>query len=511
MPGKETDTLTRLSVMKYTVRLKLLYPAQKIHYLKLTGDVYRNGPNSLSFNTNTALEAIYGHKSNCWKGEFYTMFPARKNVYSTHSEIDKERHAHKRRVLSHAFSDRALKGMEGYILNQIRIFCAQIGSSPQPLDMASQCDYLTGDVLGDLCFGTSFGMQEKPGNRFIPDLVQKSAKMALLVSPSHAQIVPYRTLTTPQSCTMPAIGNWKLDNILFRELTEKRAVYAKYCMAFAAQRTKATTDRKDFFHYLLNAKDPETGEGFAMPELWAESSLLIVAGSDTSSTCLAGAFFYLTHNPVVLEKLAQEVGRTFKDVEDIKSGPLLSSCAHLKACIDEALRMSPPIGGFLPRDVLSGGATIDGHHVPAGAVVGCSAYSIHHNAAYFPSPFSYQPERWLSSEGTATKESIELAQSAFCPFSLGPRGCIGRNMAYMELLTTVARTVWLFDMKLAGRLGEGLPDGTEWGRDRKGEYQLEDVFVSRKEGPLVEFVKRTDLRESEMEWGVGGEGMGGHG
>jgi cytochrome P450 len=145
---------------------------------------------------------------------------------------------------------------------------------------------------------------------------------------------------------MPAIGNWKLDNILFREHTEKRAAYAKCCMALAAQRTKAITDRKDFFHYLLNAKDPETGEGFAMPELWAESSLLIVAGSDTSSTCLAGTFFYLTHNPAVLEKLAQEVRAAFKDVEDIKSSPTLGSCAHLRACIDETLRISPSIGGF---------------------------------------------------------------------------------------------------------------------------------------------------------------------
>jgi hypothetical protein len=57
-------------------------------------------------------------------------------------------------------------------------------------------------------------------------------------------------------------------------------------------------------------------------------------------------------------------------------------------------------------------------------------------------------------------------------------------------MTTVARTIWLFDMKLAGWLGEGLPDALEWGRNRKEEYQLKDAFVSRKEGPLVEFVRR---------------------
>jgi cytochrome P450 len=113
------------------------------------------------------------------------MFPARKNVYSTHSEIDKERHAHKRRVLNHAFSDRAFKSMEEYILNQIRIFCTQIGSSPQPRNMATQSDYLTGDILGDLCFGKAFSMQEKPENRFMSGLVQNSAKKLLIVSPSY--------------------------------------------------------------------------------------------------------------------------------------------------------------------------------------------------------------------------------------------------------------------------------------------------------------------------------------
>jgi cytochrome P450 len=137
------------------------------------------------------------------------MFPSRKNVYSIHSEVDKERHAHKRRVLSHAFSDRALKGMEEYILNQIRIFCTQIGSSPQPLDMASRCDYLTGDVLGDLCFGQSFGMQEKPGNRFIPDLVQASARKLLVVSLFHPSfcVTEHQQVSRTPRCLLQPTGS----------------------------------------------------------------------------------------------------------------------------------------------------------------------------------------------------------------------------------------------------------------------------------------------------------------
>lgn len=61
-------------------------------------------------------------------------------------------------------------------------------------------------------------------------------------------------------------------------------------------------------------------------------------------------------------------------------------------------------------------------------------------------------------------------------------------MAYMELRTTLARTLFLYDMRLAPgtTLGEGGPD-LERGRQRAGEYQLKDTFTSMRDGPMVEF------------------------
>lgn len=267
-----------------------------------------------------------------------------------------------------------------------------------------------------------------------------------------------------------------------------------YSRAQALERTKIglETDRKDFFYYLLNARDPETGKGFSPPELWGESNLLIIAGSDTTSTALASAFFYLVHNPEKLEILKKEVRGTFNNVEDIHTSPQLNSCAYLRSVIDEGMRLSPPVGGLLPREVLPGGLTVDGVFFPAGSVVGVPHYAVHHNESYYPSPFSFLPERWISAEGT-TKESVTLAQSAFCPFSIGARGCIGKGLAYSELSTALARVVWLYDFKLAdgARIGEGSEDMVE-GRRRKGEYQLRDSFTSMKDGPLVVFRKRVD-------------------
>jgi cytochrome P450 len=267
-----------------------------------------------------------------------------------------------------------------------------------------------------------------------------------------------------------------------------------YSRAQAMERTKLglDVDRKDFFYYLLNAKDPETGRGFSKDELWGESNLLIIAGSDTTSTALAATFFYLIHNPDVLKELAEEVRGTFDDVEEIVHGAKLSSCTFLKACIDEAMRLSPPVGGALPRRVLQGGITIDNHYVPEGVDVGVPHYTIHHNPTYYPDPFSYIPSRWIPSKAPKLLASkVDEAHSAFCPFSIGPRGCIGKSLAYVELTVTLARVIWMFDMRKAmgTNLGEGKVDGEE-GRRRASEFQLSDTFTSLKDGPLVQVRER---------------------
>ncbi|OIW26727.1 cytochrome P450-like protein [Coniochaeta ligniaria NRRL 30616] len=453
------------------------------------GRAVRFGPNSLSINSAAALKDIYGFKANVRKSEFYDAFvhPAP----NTHNVRDKDAHARKRRVLSQAFSDSAIKGVERYILGNVRTFCDGIGEMGRvaekggwtgPKNMADWCNWLAVDILGDLCFGKAFHMLERPDNRYAIDLVGAAASRHLLCG------------------TMPVVNTLSLDKILFRKIAAGRARYMAYSRAQLTERTRLgeETDRRDFFYHLLKAKDPETGQGFAMPELWGESNLLIIAGSDTTSTAMAATLFYLVRDSGALEKVTREVRETFEDVEDIHQGPKLGGCTYLKACIDEAMRLSPSVGGLLPREVLAGGTMIDGERIPAGVVVGTPHYAIHHHPDYYPQPFEFVPERWISGSeanvlgGKVSEDDVARAQSAFCPFSIGPRGCIGKGLAYLEMTTTLARVLFLYDLRRAVGVadpGEGQADG-EWGRDRVGEYQLVDTFTSLKDGPLVEFRRR---------------------
>jgi cytochrome P450 len=502
MPGKETailnfGDLTRDMVSVFVTQLRFSRS-------QLAGSVVRLGPNLLSFNTNTALKSIYGFKSNVRKSDFYTAFPANKNTFNVHSAIDKQQHARKRRVISHAFADNAIKSMEKYIVQNVEVASDLLSEDVKrtqntekqgwsgPRNIANWADWLTFDIMGDLVFGKAFGMLENPQNRFAVNLVSSAAHRHLIVS--LLSISSTLFLIIQQCGTHLTIHNWHLDKIFFRKIAANRTQYMMYSKAQAMERTKLDSDgdRKDFFYYLLNAKDPETGRGFSKDELWGESNLFIIAGSDTTSTAMAATFFYLVHNPGALKKAAAEVRQTFNSVDEIIHGPALTSCVFLRACIDEAMRMSPPVSGALPRKVLPGGFTVDDHFIPEGIDVCVPHYAIHHNPEYFLRPFDYTPERWLKEGVSADMASrTELAHSAFCPFSVGPRGCIGKGMAYVELTITLARVLWQFDMRLTPgtSVGEGRAD-LEEGRRRAMEYQLKDTFTSIKDGPLVQFRQR---------------------
>ena len=253
----------------------------------------------------------------------------------------------------------------------------------------------------------------------------------------------------------------------------------------------------DVFTAIHGARHPKTGSPtWTQAELESEAALLVLAGSDNTATAMTATLFYLAHNPHALAEAQAEVRRTFSDPEAIRSGDQLSSCQYLRACVDEAMRMCPPAPGLMPRDVLPGGIDVDGHHIPQGTEIGTPIYAIHHEPAYFPAPFTFRPERWIaqaSASGTKASgnEEVLLARSAFCAFARGPRDCVGKQMAYREMMIVLANVLWRFEMRLAAgsSLGEG-GQGAGAGRERRDEYHLFDFFAAAGSGPELCFKRR---------------------
>lgn len=210
-----------------------------------------------------------------------------------------------------------------------------------------------------------------------------------------------------------------------------------------------------------------------------------VIGSDTTATTLAATAHYLTGCSAAYRRAVEEVRSTFKSIDDIRIGPKLNSCAFLRACIDEALRLSPPGGAALWREVESGGALIDGNFIPEGTEVAVGIYSIHHSDRYYENPFKYNPERWYRPAESEPKRK-DSGRQAYMPFSIGSRSCVGKPLALAQAMLTFSRLLWEFDIRRA----DSDPSWTALDV-HPTEYTTKDHVSAVKEGPVLKFTPRT--------------------
>lgn len=217
---------------------------------------------------------------------------------------------------------------------------------------------------------------------------------------------------------------------------------------------------------------------------------------------MTALFFYLSRNPEAYRKLADEIRSVFADAEEIKGGPKLStklsSCHFLRACIDDALRLSPPVAGTLWFELAEGERTkngplvVDGHVIPPDTMLGVDIHALHHHELYFPDPFVFKPERWVFKDDPAMLRKVN---SAFDAFSVGSRGCAGKSMAYLEAGLVIASTLWCFDFETAPGPDGAVRGGSRSnsaGRQREGEFQLYDGFTSSHDGLNLVFRPRGD-------------------
>lgn len=248
-------------------------------------------------------------------------------------------------------------------------------------------------------------------------------------------------------------------------------------------RMQLPKDAKHDFYALTSGEN-----GLTSKELWAEEMLFIGAGRSTTATALSTAFFYLSRNEDAYKRLAVEIHETFDAGHNISQGAKLAGWKFLRVVIDETMRMSLSTLAVTwrqqnPPSVAAGGTfTVDGHVIPPRIQVALSNYTLQHDPSYFPDPYSFHPERWLSlasSSGTidaATQQDQDEAladmRRAFIPFLIGDGNCAGTPMAYLEMSLALARTIWYFDSTKApgdaGKLGDGgQPSVSGLGRERE--------------------------------------------
>lgn len=176
---------------------------------------------------------------------------------------------------------------------------------------------------------------------------------------------------------------------------------------------------------LLAAAD--AGE-LSAAEVRDEVVTLVIAGYETVASCLTWTLSLLADHPDRQQDLAAEL-----DAVLAGRPPGWDDLARLpvtRAVVDEALRLYPPAWVITRRavdaDVIAGVA------VPAGTLVILSPWLLHRRPADWPDPLRFDPGRFLPPEGSAAP------RGSYLPFGLGPRLCIGRDLALAEAVLVLA-------------------------------------------------------------------------
>lgn len=200
--------------------------------------------------------------------------------------------------------------------------------------------------------------------------------------------------------------------------------------------------RADFMEFLLKHSDEK--EPISDAELGSNAHILFMAGSETTSTLLAGVTYYLLRNPDVMDKAVKEVREAFSEEEDITFSTASARLPYMLACLEEALRMYPPVPTVLVRVTPPGQfSKVSGLDVPPGTQVGVHQLATNYSPSNFRDPYDFVPERWLA-DSDYQGDNRDARQ----PFSVGPRNCIGKNLAFSEMRQILARVLWRFDLEL---------------------------------------------------------------
>ncbi|OKL62073.1 hypothetical protein UA08_02953 [Talaromyces atroroseus] len=450
IPGRFPSQFTNAWAFYHSYIGNSVQSTHRLHEEK--GKVVRIQPNHVSIADDRAIPLIYGHGKNFHKSEFYDAFPADKDSATMFASRDPAEHTYKRRLLAHAFSSNALAQLEPLIYRHVELFLKKLdrftgqplegdgigdkANDRTPFNVVDWMHYLTFDVISDLSFGKPLKMLENEA-----DLAE--IKVSPGSPPVYAKAIDaldHRARATTALGRMPYLKPYiayLFPTARFRDSAKGLAQLTGLASTQVAERldNPPPEERIDLLTRAIEKQDRDVeGNIIDRRELVIVAFTQLIAGSDTTSNSLSSIVYYVSKASQVMKKLQEELDAAIPDDVLVPTHDMVRNLPYLNSVIKEALRHYSLIGLGLPRaqNVKCGhGLTFEGHYFPPGTTLSVPSYTIHHSQEIWgPDSWEFKPERW---------ESVtERQKNAFLPFSTGPRACIGRNLAEMEMKIVTA-------------------------------------------------------------------------
>ncbi|KAL4944995.1 Averantin hydroxylase [Aspergillus oleicola] len=422
-PGPFWWAIWRGPYLRSTICGTIVRDVQRLH--EKYGPVVRIAPDELSYTTPEAAKPIYTSNPEFSKDPMH--LPPFHNGVPGILAADHGHHRRYRRLLAYAFSDKGLRAQQAMIEQHIDRLIDRLHEkcSSGPLDMTVWFNWATFDIIGDLAFGEPFGCLEKVETHPWIQSIQGNVKAIPIIN---------------------ALRRYRLNGVLGLlappKLLEMRRRNAQFTADKVDQRlVNASTARGDLWDSVL-ADKPDGEPPITREEMVSNASAIVLAGSETSATLLSGCIWLLLTNTKYLHQLTERVRSQFTRAAEIDL-QRVTQIEGLQAILDESLRLYPPVPMQSNRIVPPQGAQIAGKWVPGGTSITVQQFAACRSARNFHRPDEFLPERW-DGKGEFASDRREVSQ----PFSIGPRNCIGRQLAYAEMRLILVRLLWHFDLQL---------------------------------------------------------------
>jgi cytochrome P450 len=219
----------------------------------------------------------------------------------------------------------------------------------------------------------------------------------------------------------------------FRSLT-------KLVAELIERRRRTAEQHFDFLSMLMASRDRETDEAMSDKELIDEVLTLIVAGHETTAAALTWTWYLISQHPETQARLQAEADGTTPD--QTLGLDAAESLEFTHQVLQEALRLYPP-GWLITRRTLEADE-LGGYPIAPRTDVFISPYMLHRHPAFWSEPEEFRPERF------AGPDAEERHRFAYIPFAVGPRHCIGENIAMFEMLVHVQAMSRRFRLTRAG-------------------------------------------------------------
>ncbi|KAK1945926.1 Cytochrome P450 86A2 [Phytophthora citrophthora] len=362
--------------------------------------------------------------------------------------VDHEKWYHQRKIASNLFSMRALRDSMTSIIQRHLVVLERIfhraADTKDTIDMFRLLNRFTMEAFTEIGFGVQMNCLDANKEHPFQTAFDRSQQSLAL-----RFIRPSWFWKTQRLLSMGAEGQVKQDmNVINSTIFDIVTQTLEHRAKDTKEHEKGDKDIVSLFLDDLKKSGNADESNFDPTYLRDIVVNFIIAGRDTTAQALSWLFYCLSQNPEVETKIREEIYAKLPKLSNGQCSPSMddvSELTYVEAALRETLRLYPSVP-IVSKQAVHDTVLTDGTFIKAGTMAGLPMYALGRMPhVWGPDAAQFKPERWIDSQ---TGKLISVSAFKFVAFNAGPRLCLGKNLAMLEMKLIIASLLSKYHVQL---------------------------------------------------------------